>query len=496
MSSPARRSLSLLLAAVALAACGQRVEGPNILVITLDTTRRDHLGLYGYEVPTSPNLDRLAADSVVYTNAYAVSSWTMPTHASMFTGKFPSAHGANYDPAGPLNLGDGIGTQFGAYRARPIAENEVTLAMVLADHGYATGGIIAGPWMLKQFRLGKGFEHYDDSGVSALNGRPAEDVTRAAIEYVDEHGDEPFFLFLNYYDPHSPWFVDPPRDAEGKVIGQAKPLQDLTPVFPKSGTIADYTQFANVCYDAEIRYMDREIGRLLDHLKTSGLYENTWIFVLADHGELMGDPVHGEPGLWGHGDSLTEPEIHIPFFVKEPGPNARTGTDASFVQQTDLLPTILKRLGLPLPPNVQGTPLGEAHKVVSELVKLPMMNRTDGPNPKDWRHLGNWNVLVRGKDKFSWSSNGTHTLVDLAADPGETTNLYEARKAEADTAMQELLLYLAGLPKPGDTGKVEDLDAETMKALESLGYTGDDKEVPLVPTPSEGSTKATDAPKE
>jgi arylsulfatase A-like enzyme len=142
------RPLPLLVLVVAggwLASCARRPEGPNILLITLDTTRRDHLGMYGYPIPTSPNLDRLAADSVVYTNAYAVSSWTMPTHASIFTGKFPSAHGANYDPEGPLNLGDGIGAQFGGYRARPIAEDEVTLAELLSDHGYETGGIIAGP---------------------------------------------------------------------------------------------------------------------------------------------------------------------------------------------------------------------------------------------------------------------------------------------------------------------------------------------------------------
>jgi len=472
MTSPARRIAFLLLAAGLVAACQPRPDGPNILLITLDTTRRDHLGMYGYARPTSPNLDRLAQDSVVYDNAYAVASWTMPTHASMFTGKLPSAHGANYDPEGPLNLGDGIGTQFGGYRARPIAENETTLAMLLSEHGYETGGVIAGPWMLEQFRLGKGFELYDDDGVSALNGRPAEDVTRAAIEFVDEKQDDAFFLFLNYYDPHSPWFEEPPRDAEGQVIGQPKPFQDLRSVVT-NGAITDYTSFANACYDAEIRYMDREIGRLIEHLKLRGLYENTWIFVLSDHGELMGDPVLGETGLWGHGDSLSEAEIHIPFLVKEPGPNGKKGRDASFVQQTDLLPTICQRLGLPLPGGVQGTVLGQKHLIVGELVKLPMMNRTDGPNPKDWRHLGNWNVLVHGKDKFGWSSNGTHYVIDLEADPGERTNLFESRREEAESMFKVLAGYLEGLPEPGETGAVEELDEDTLKALEGLGYLGE-----------------------
>ena len=249
-----RSCLVPLLCALAVG-CGGRPEGPNILLIPLDTTRRDHLGMYGYSIPTSPNLDRLAADSVVYTNAYAVSSWTLPTHASMFTGKLPTAHGANYDPDGPLRLSAGIGPQYDHYRARPIAENEVTLAQLLSAHGYATGGIIAGPWMKAVFRLGKGFEHYDDDGVSALNGRPAAEVTARAIEFVDEHADEAFFLFLNYYDPHSPWFQESPKDAAGNPTGPPPPFHDARPVLPPGlrPSQLDDAGYARICYDAEIR---------------------------------------------------------------------------------------------------------------------------------------------------------------------------------------------------------------------------------------------------
>ncbi|MSR61462.1 MAG: hypothetical protein EXS08_03295 [Planctomycetes bacterium] len=477
--------------------CGKRVDGPNILLITLDTTRRDHLGMYGHKIPTSPNLDRLAQDSLVYTNAYAVSSWTMPTHASIFTGKFPSAHGANYDPQGPLILGEEIGAQYGGYRARPIAEDETTLAQILSENGYATAGIIAGPWMKKRFRLNKGFEHYDDDGVTALNGRPAEDVTRAAIEYVDEHRDAGFFLFLNYYDPHSPWFTDPKLDAEGKPTEPPKPLQDVRPVLPPGfdPSRMDYRTFANICYDAEIRHMDAEIGKLLDHLKLSGLYENTWIIVLADHGELIGEPVLGDPkaevdqGLWGHGDSLSEPEIHIPFFVKEPGANARKGQDATFVQQVDVLPTILERLGIELPPHVQGRPFGQHHPVVAELYKLPMMSVGSEKNPKDWRNRGDWRVLLEDQHKFGWSSNGTHYLIDLAKDPGELTNLYGAQPERAKHMLDELEGYRKLWPKPGDVGIVEPLSDDEKEALRSLGYTGDDSSQPSAAPPKKKEDK-------
>jgi len=486
MASHAR--LLPCIAALLLAGCADRPDGPNVLMITLDTTRRDHLGCYGYERPTSPNIDALAADSIVYTNAYAVSSWTMPTHASIFTGKYPSAHGAVYDPEGDLHLDAGIQGNYGGYRARPIAEKETTLAMLLSDHGYATGGIIAGPWMKKVFRLDRGFEHYDDENVTALNGRPADDVTDAAIAFVDEHADEPFFLFLNYYDAHSPWYDEKTR----------KPFHDVTPVWPKN---ADPTKLggpeqAAILYDAEVHYMDLHVGRLLDHLRLSGLYDNTWIFVLSDHGELLGDPVLGESGLLGHGDSLTQAEIHIPLLVKEPGPGGRKGQDASFVQQVDLLPTILRRLGIAPPPGIQGVPLGEsAHPIVAELVKLPMMNRAVGVGAKDWRHLGNWNVLVEGTNKYGWSSNGTNFLIDLARDPNEHTNLVE-KDAELARGMDETLkAYLKSLPLPGAVGDVPAVDAETMESLRNLGYTGENAAGSEEPQAKELAPQSESAPR-
>lgn len=458
------RLVHALLALALVPACGDGDRGPrpNILLLSLDTTRRDHLGCYGYTRPTSPSLDRLAADSVVYTNGYAVSSWTMPTHASMFTGKLPSAHGATYDPDGPLKLSDGIG-DFDQYRARPIAENETTLAMILSEAGYATGGVIAGPWMKKVFRLGKGFEHYDDDGVTALNGRPAEDVTRAAIEFVDAHDDEPFFLFLNYYDAHSPW-----------VDEQGAPFSDPRPVMPPGLNPAKMSKAeqARLLYDAEVHRMDASIGVLLDHLRAKGLYEDTWIFVVSDHGELIGDTIYDGNELWGHGDSLSQAEIHIPFFVKGFGKGARTGTDPRPSQQTDILPTICDGLGLPIPPNVQGRSLRtRPNLTVAELVKLPVM---DQMGSKAWPHQGNWNAIIDGNDKVLWSSNGTYVHVDLGTDPDERHNLFGKGEGRERELLDLLQRYLAGLPEPGATGEVEQAGSAELEMLKGLGYVGED----------------------
>ncbi len=456
-------ALSVLLLA---GACGRaRPEGPNILLVTLDTTRADHLGCYGYSRPTTPNIDRLADESVVYTNAIAVSSWTLPTHASLFTGKVPSAHGAQYDPQGPLVLSQGIAGPWEHYRARPIAENERTLAQILTEHGYATGGVAGGPWLKTPFRLQKGFEFYDDENINALKGRPADDVTRVAIDFVDEHADEPFFLFLNYYDPHSPYY-DP--DAEPKYRPEF--LRQVTPPGVDPNQLDD-SERQKLLYDAEIAFTDREFGRLLDHLRAKGLYEKTWIIVTADHGELQSDRLFGESPLWGHGYALSQAEIHIPLLVKEPG-NGRRGRDATVVQQTDVLPTILTRLGLPLPPHIQGRPLGEAHPIVSEALTLPA---TGNPMRADWRYQGHWRVWIEDGWKFGWSSDGNHFLVDLENDPQERENLAKTRPDLVAKLSQRLESYLAGLPVPGAIGEVEQPDAGTLEALKGLGYTGDER---------------------
>ena len=180
---PIARSLAWMLAWFAgvcaagagTSGCAQESEATraNVLLITLDTTRVDHLGCYGYERDTSPNIDRLAQQSRVYTRAYATSSWTLPTHASLLTGKLPTSHGARWDAEGPLILTDAIAAPnaWKNLRARGIAVDEVTLATLLKAEGYATAGFVAGPWLKRIFGLDAGFEHYDDSGIDRANGR-------------------------------------------------------------------------------------------------------------------------------------------------------------------------------------------------------------------------------------------------------------------------------------------------------------------------------------
>jgi arylsulfatase A-like enzyme len=210
----------------------------------------------------------------------------------------------------------------------------------------------------------------------------------------------------------------------------------------------------NALYDAEILYMDEQIGRLLKGLRSAGLYDDSWILVTADHGELL-----GEHGQMGHGNHLFEEVIHVPLFLKYPrGEAAPTRTDER-VQLTDLLPLICRRLGLGAPEGIQGQPPpGVTHPILSESYVLPQLS------PE-----GDWRTLREGDWKLHWNSFGHHRLYDVAHDPRESTDLASKQPQQITAMTARLDAYLGSLPPPGAPAAAQPLDPETMKALKSLG---------------------------
>jgi arylsulfatase A-like enzyme len=446
-------SLAICLAAAFSAGCerppAQPVARPNFLVLSLDTTRADRLGIYGYDRPTSPHLDRLARDGAWYERAHTTATWTLPSHASLFTGKFPTSHGARYDAEGPLVLGEEIEgpDAFKQIRARGLGAGESTLAERLRDAGWRTGGVVAGPWMKAVFGLARGFDDWDDRDISSVNGRPARAVTDAAIAWLDADRERPFLLFLNYFDAHSPFY--PPRRFVEEVVPEAER--------PK-GEAKTLTEISGL-YDAEIRAMDFHIGRLLDHLRATGRYDSTWIVAVADHGELL-----GEQNEIGHGASLFEPELRIPFLVKPlPGEEPR-GARSEPVQISDVFPMLLSRAGLPVPQSTQSAfPPPPDRPVFAEVNPLPKFGGR-----------GDWRAVVHGDWKYLESGKGDRLLFDLAKDPGETTNVAD-RHPEVKERLRALLgTWMASLPPPAPapiaTDRATEVDAATREALESLGY--------------------------
>jgi arylsulfatase A-like enzyme len=445
----------LLLLALACSAPDERARA-NVLLVTLDTTRADRLGVYGHARPTSPNLDALASEAIVFERAYSTSSWTLPAHASLFTGKYPASHGARHDPQGPLVLADAAPAPR-SVRARGMSPQEPTLAGLLAGHGWATGAVVGGPWLMRVFGVGAGFDFYDDAGMQSQLGRRATEITENALAWL-ARTEEPFLLFLNYFDPHAP-YAPPPRFAR--------------PFLPP-GVAPDPLSLrqAPALYDGEIRYTDHELGRLFGWLRERGLWERTLVVVTADHGELL-----GERGDWGHERWLWEPLVHVPLIVKPAGPGRPGRREAAPVSLVDVLPLVLRELGLPDPPGVQGeAPPAARRELLAEV--NPIGTESD---------TGEWRARWEGSLKFLTSTLGERHLYDLAADPDEARNLVPRDPELAARQALALERAFAALPAPPADAAPVQVDERTRELLRELGYLGPAGEAPRSQTRSDAS---------
>ena len=438
---------ALALFGVATWGCAERAQPPsapaNVVLITLDTTRVDRLGLYGHTRATSPTLDVLGTESQVFDNAYSTSSWTLPAHASLFTGMLPTSHGADKDPEGALVLSNAVVTPdtWKIYRANAPREDVPTLAELLKGAGYATGAVVGGPWMKRVFGLGRGFDYYDDENVVA-DGRPGSELTERARAWLRTQK-TPFLLFLNYFDPHTPYTA--PDTYLKKVLGKETFSKDAT---------ADEIRLLR--YDAEIRFTDDQIGLLFFELRRLGLYDSSWIVVTADHGELF-----GEHDRSGHGITLDQEIVHVPLIVKPPLGVGKPGRRDEWVQLTDVMPLLLDALHLPLPASAQGSVPGKdrSHPIFAEVRLLPAES-----------DAGGYRAIIEDGWKLISSSRGERALFDLAQDPRESRDLSKVDTERLTRMTAQLESFVAALPRAPPPGPARSLDPETVDALRGLGY--------------------------
>jgi arylsulfatase A-like enzyme/Flp pilus assembly protein TadD len=398
---------------------------PNLLVVTLDTLRADHVGSYGYVPARTKRFDDLAARGLRFARAATVVPLTLPAHSSLFTGTFPARHGVRDN---------------GGYYLGPDQE---TLAEVLRSRGYRTGGFVSAFVLDSRWGINQGFERYFDdfdlsrfeqqAGMDAIQ-RPGHETVDEALRWLGEEPRKPFFLWVHLYDPHTPYAA--PREYARQ--------------FPRT---------LHGAYDAEIAYADTQLGRLLDALQGQGRLGRTVVAVLGDHGEMLGE--HGEAT---HGFFVYDAAVRIPAVVVAPGLAPRVVTDQ--VRIVDVMPTLLELLGVPCPKEVQGTSL----LPLARGERLDLLALSESWFPRF--HYG-WSELQAIQDeRFKLIRAPRRELYDLERDPLETADLAASDPRRVETlerALEEMITASGG----GGMPKVpEAVDSETAERLEALGYVG------------------------
>ncbi|MCC6408828.1 MAG: sulfatase [Planctomycetes bacterium] len=438
-----------------------RLELPadtNLLFISLDTTRTDRLSCYGHSRPTTPNLDRLAAEGHRFVNAYTPMPTTLPSHASMFT----SLH--------PLELG--------VLRNLQVVPNEAnTLAERLKAVGFATAAFVAAVPLDAQFGLNQGFDVYQ--GPRKRPERRAAPVRKEATKWLSEHASERFFCFVHFYDAHAPY--DPPKDALGEAaraqVGApagafaTSPRADYGFIQPPAELATDGLAATALAYEAEIAYADAELGLLLDELRASGVLARTLVVVTSDHGETLDELVATHEYAFDHGEFLHRRELNIPFVLRLPDAIARVGPGVhpEVVSTLDFLPTLLDLLGAQCAPPFGGRSLAPL-LVGGTIASAPVISRRH--DMTEWippRFAGEEFSLIDGSWHLVESAHG-RALFDLARDPLGAHDLSEQEPQRAETLSRALANWrkVRGRALWGDAKLSDDPDAKA--ALEQLGY--------------------------
>jgi arylsulfatase A-like enzyme/tetratricopeptide (TPR) repeat protein len=402
----------------------------NVLLITLDTLRADHLSCYGSKKVATPNIDALAARGVLFTQAVAQVPLTTPSHASILTGTYPQVH----------KLRDNGGF---------VLDGSIpTLATLTKDNGFETAAFVGAAVLNRHFGLNRGFDHYGDNlnekpNAKLLPGVVAElrgdAVTRRALDWLDQRakpgtGTPPvknFFLWAHYYDAHFPY--DPPEPYG--------------------------TRFQKDKYSGEIAYVDQQVGELLKGLAARGLAERTLVVLMADHGESLGD--HGE---FTHGVFLYDSTMHIPLMIAGPGlPAAKVITRQ--VRSIDVMPTVADYLGLSPGSQAQGISL--LPSVLEDKPWPPNFAYMETLYPKT--ALGWAELRAVRTDEWKYVAAPKPELYHLPEDPAEVRSVKESRSDQA-TRLDQHVWEVAGARE--SLGKLtrSPVNDETMRQLQSLGY--------------------------
>jgi len=425
---------------------GNPVRPNVILLIVVDTLRADHMSTYGYFRQTTPRIDALSRESIVFKNAVAQAPWTTPSIASLFTSQDPAALG--FEGEDPVELDDSF----------------VTLAEVFRDNGYKTQAVVSHDFIGTKLKFNKGFDSFDQSNAKGYGHISSPAVTKAALSFVEQHARDRFFLFLHYFDPHFDYVLHPEFDYDPDYRGSIRSGEFKDSLLAKAATMTEKDRnHLKALYDSEISFTDEYIGRFLDELKRLGLYDSSLIVLTADHGEEFSE--RGDHWI-GHTKKLYQDLIHVPLIIKLPDGAARRTVEDD-VGLIDVMPTIVGHLALETPRSyrcegrsldLNGNAPPEPRPIFSETRRLAKLQ----------------SVVWKGWKLIYDLRRGSQELYDLNDDPEETRNLAAANPRERDELRAFLWSWRAEIARLRAGIKVEPKrpifnDVEHAR-LRSLGY--------------------------
>jgi len=471
---PRRIAPLLLLAAAAGCARGPRTFGPvrHVVFVSLDTTRADQLGPYGNTTVRTPQLDRLAAESIVLDDFATVVPTTLASHTTLFSGQYPHTHGIP---------GNGF----------VVPPETALLPELLRDAGFTTAAFVSSFALGRRFGLDQGFDVYDDA-VERLAGRDgvmqnersAAAVTDAALAWLDQAGTPPnLFLFVHYFDPHVPYEPPAPYDTLYDPRGRAG-LPDWAavakPCSEQPGEADENERRMALQYAGELSYLDEHLGRLIDGLRGRGILDKALLVLTSDHGENFWE----HPGCFDHGWNNYEATLRIAGILRLPAARAGGRRVGAPLANIDILPTVLGFMGLTPPEGMEGQAL-DLERLTGPAPDRPRFAQATKPWRQEdaragaeagWINQTKTRSVRRGRHKLiqtPWA--GTEELYDLDADPGERRDLLAAEPAAAAAVARELRPLLeawAGSAHPRPARFEISQQEETIRRLRALGYLG------------------------
>lgn len=423
-------------------------EDFNIVLITIDALRQDHLSCYGYDRNTSPNIDRIAEKGIIFQNAVAPSSWTAPSMVSLFTSVYPVNHEVLH----------GIGGKWNPKKQEVFSAELTTLTEILRNHGYTTFGVASNLHLSRKLGFGRGFDYFEC--LSFLAASPVNKVVYGWEKAIKKSNK--FFLWVHYIDPHSPYIARTPwidhytsRTVTQKLNFPKKTFSQIKQLIPQFRTDPHMLSNLVALYDSEIHYVDFHLGELIGKFD---LDENTLIIITSDHGEEFLD--HGQ---LGHGNNLYRETINVPLIVKLPYSSEKK-TVEKYVNLIDIMPTILESIDAKLPGQSLGKSFWENKGAV-------LKNSTSHYNFSELDTENIVKAIITPEWKYIYDyKNKKEQLYDVTLDPIEQNNLSDERREQCNTLNKKLSSWVSQSKKYPPGEKPIELSPREEEKLKTLGY--------------------------